>query len=192
MPVSDLIVPERIAEDTYVGKNIGKSFHKGLEISIEKSFSSLDRPLWIYVGDYRFNFTWQSNTFGNFYIENKNLKNNSLPGVPDERMYAMVTLRSKKWFYLEPEIYINGKTAMNDENSRFYESYSIFNIKGGFIFQKNKVAIRLSSAINNVLDKKYASMILINAPAANNRPPRFYYPGLPRNYFISASLRYNL
>ena len=41
---------------------------------------------------------------------------------------------------------------------------------------------------NNLFDKKYASGIVINARGFGGMDPRYYYPGLPRNYFISLNL----
>ena len=45
--------------------------------------------------------------------------------------------------------------------------------------------MNISSGINNLFNKKYASGIVINARGIGGRDPRYYYPGLPRNYFIS-------
>ena len=47
------------------------------------------------------------------------------------------------------------------------------------------ININLTSGINNLLDRKYASGVVINARGFGGREPRYYYPGLPRNYFIS-------
>ncbi len=187
MPVSDLIVPERIAEDTYVGKNVGKSRHTGFEISVEKADPLLNASSWFYVADYRLVYNRQSNKFGDFLENGVNYQGNNLPGVPENRMFALVNFRVKRWFFVEPEIYLNGETPMNDSNTKFYNSYSVGNIRFGYIFEKNRWNLRLSAAINNLTDEKYASMILINAPAAGNRPPRYYYPAMPRNYAIALS-----
>jgi iron complex outermembrane receptor protein len=46
----------------------------------------------------------------------------------------------------------------------------------------------ISSGINNLLNKKYASGIVINAKGFGGGQPRYYYPGLPRNYFISLNI----
>ena len=192
MPVKDLIVPDRIAEDTYIGKNIGKSLHTGMEISVEKALPVNDKSSWFYLGDYRLTFNWQSNKFQDFFLEGNNIKGNELPGVPETRLFASLNFRIKNWFFVEPEIYMNGKTAMNDENTRYYRAYNIANLRFGFIFEREQWNIKLSSAINNLPDEKYASMILINAPSANNRPPRYYYPGLPRNYFVSVAVGFRI
>ena len=50
------------------------------------------------------------------------------------------------------------------------------------------LGINISTGINNLFDTRYASGIVINARGFGGRDPRFYYPGLPRNYFISLSI----
>lgn len=192
MPVSDLIVPERIAEDTYIGKNIGQSLHRGVEISMEKSLPLSDRSSWFYLGNYRASFTWQSNKFQDFLQDGINLKGNILPGVPEKRLFAALDFRFKNLFFVQPEIFVNGKTAMNDLNTRFYRAYDVINLKVGFKLDKEKWNLTISTVCNNLFGEKYASMILINAPSANNRPPRFFYPGLPRNYSISVAAGFTI
>ena len=55
---------------------------------------------------------------------------------------------------------------------------------------KSKFLLELYGGINNAFDEKYASMILINAGSFGGRAPRYFYPGLPRNYYGGISLKY--
>lgn len=192
MPVQDLIVPERIAEDTYIGRNVGRSLHAGLEVLIEKAIPVSDRTRWFYLNDYRISYNWQSNKFLEFYHDSISLKGNDLPGVPGNKLFLSLSLKAKNLFFIEPELYINGRTAMNDVNTRIYKAYQVANLRFGFLAETRRWNAKLAAAINNITNEKYASMILINAPSANNRPPRYYYPGLPRNYFLSFSIGYSL
>ena len=50
-----------------------------------------------------------------------------------------------------------------------------------------KIIIIINTTDNNIFDVKYASGVVINARGFGGRDPRYYYPGLPRNYFISLS-----
>jgi iron complex outermembrane receptor protein len=43
--------------------------------------------------------------------------------------------------------------------------------------------------INNVFNQSHASMILINAPSFGGTPPRYYYPGMPRNFYLTLLLK---
>ena len=78
---------------------------------------------------------------------------------------------------------------MNDANELFTEAYSLIDFKISKLFSLNNFDINISSGINNIFDKRYASGIVINARGFGGRDPRYYYPGLPRNYFISLNLR---
>ena len=80
---------------------------------------------------------------------------------------------------------------MNDSNADFSDSYSLLNLKTGYQFEiLSGLKAHLDAGINNVTNEKYASMILTNATAIGNAQPRFYYPGLPINYYGIISLNY--
>jgi iron complex outermembrane receptor protein len=73
---------------------------------------------------------------------------------------------------------------MNDANTEIYKSYLISNARISYkiTYQKLPFKIRLIAGINNLLNINYASMILVNAPSFGTTSPRYYYPGLPRNF----------
>ena len=81
-----------------------------------------------------------------------------------------------------------GKIPMNDSNELFTNSYSVIDLKLSRLYSLKNLGINISTGINNLFDKKYASGIVINARGFGGRDPRYYYPGLPRNYFISLNL----
>ena len=45
--------------------------------------------------------------------------------------------------------------------------------------------------LNNILNEKYASQILINASGFGGNAPRYYYPGNPINYYTGININYN-
>jgi iron complex outermembrane receptor protein len=46
------------------------------------------------------------------------------------------------------------------------------------------------AGLNNVTDTRYASMVVVNAPGTPARPPRYYYPGMPRWFTLSAGVKF--
>jgi len=64
-----------------------------------------------------------------------------------------------------------------------------FNSSYKLILDK-KWSANLTFGINNLFDKNYASMILVNAPVLVNQVQRYYYPGLPRNYYVALSIQF--
>jgi iron complex outermembrane receptor protein len=53
-----------------------------------------------------------------------------------------------------------------------------------------RLKTELFAGINNVFDENYAASVLPNAVGFGNVPPRFFYPGNPRNYFMGINLEY--
>jgi iron complex outermembrane receptor protein len=80
---------------------------------------------------------------------------------------------------------------MRDDNSIYSESYGITNIKLGWLRNLGSFDLDVYGGIQNLFDVKYASMILVNAPSFGGRPPRYYYPGLPINYYAGLSVSYS-
>ena len=80
---------------------------------------------------------------------------------------------------------------IRDDNSIYSDSYQLANLMAGYEKSFKNLSISLSGGIQNLLNTHYASMILINATAAGSQSPRYYYPGLPRNFKSMVSLRYS-
>jgi iron complex outermembrane receptor protein len=99
--------------------------------------------------------------------------------------------RLKKGFYLNTHVLWVDKMPMNDGNSLYSNAYTRINLKAGY--RKSLSAnwhLNIYGGIHNITDTHYAAMILINAPSFGGSPPRYYYPGEPRNYFGGISLSY--
>ncbi|MCF8359782.1 MAG: TonB-dependent receptor [Prolixibacteraceae bacterium] len=65
-------------------------------------------------------------------------------------------------------------------------AYNVLNVNIKQLSTINpKLSFEFKAGINNVLNQHYASMILVNAPSYGGSAPRYYYPGMPRNFFFS-------
>jgi len=184
MDIKNLLVAQRTSFDTFVGVNAGKTSHPG----IEGQFNLL-----IYKPNSDNEITLESNFFKNWYkfLDFNNLgidfSNNLLTGVPSYTYSSHLKFRLNNFTSI---ISINGvgKIPMNDGNTLFNNKYSIINFKAYKKIDFNNIKFIISSGINNLLNKKYASGIVINAKGFGGGKPRYYYPGLPRNYFISLKI----
>ncbi|HKL32980.1 MAG TPA: TonB-dependent receptor, partial [Tangfeifania sp.] len=78
-----------------------------------------------------------------------------------------------------------GEMPVNDANSGFTEPYGLTNIEATYSPNFSKLKLELKAGIQNVFDVHYASMLAVNAPSFGGNLPRYYYPGNPRNYFVS-------
>ena len=180
MSIKNLLVAQRTSIDTYVGVNAGKTSHPG----IEGEFNLL-----LFQNNGK-EITLETNFFKNWYkfIEFDNLginySGNLLTGVPSYTFTSNLKFRINK---LTSILSINGvgETPMNDGNTLFNKKYSTINFKLFKSFNIENIKATISFGINNLLDEAYASGIVINAKSFGGNQPRYYYPGLPRNYFIS-------
>jgi iron complex outermembrane receptor protein len=83
-----------------------------------------------------------------------------------------------------------GKQYLNDGNEGIYQAYQTLNWNISYARDLSaNFGFSLALGINNVLDQSYASMILINAPSFGGAPPRYYYPGMPRNFYLTLSIK---
>lgn len=187
MEIKDLLVAKRIGDDQYEGINAGKTFHEGIEISLKHNWPisrtfNLDSYVGASIGNYEFK---------EFIDAENDYSGNKLTGVPANTASAGFNLNSNSGFYFSADFQFTDKIPMNDSNADFSDSYSLLNLKTGYQFEiLSGLKARLDAGINNVANEKYASMILTNATAVGNAQPRFYYPGLPINYYGIISLNY--
>ena len=55
-----------------------------------------------------------------------------------------------------------------------------------------RLKTEINTGVQNILNEKYASSILPNAVGIGTAPPRYYYPGNPRNFYGGLHLTYSL
>ncbi len=187
MQVQDLLVAERVAEDAWVGRNAGESLHQGLESELH----------WVLLQNFfaagysarefsiRANYSYNHFYFTDFVDFDDDFSGNQIPGVPDHVFYAGLYSELGMGAYAMAGLRHVGSMAMNDANSRYTDTYQTMDLtlgyKNEFEFLRNlDVFLRIS----NLFDTHYASMILVNAPSFGTAQPRYYYPGLPRNFTL--------
>lgn len=187
MEIKDLLVAKRVGDDQYVGANAGKTFHEGIEVTLNYNwqmnrFFGLNSYLGASIGNYEFKE----------FIDNGNdFSGNKLTGVPANKINAGLSFNTRLGIYFNADYQFVDKVPMNDANSAFSDSYAIINLKTGYRFEiLQNLTSHIAAGINNVTNEKYASLILPNAVANGNTAPRYYYPGLPVNYYGSVSLNY--
>tara|TARA_Y100001933_G_scaffold96512_1_gene97330 strand:+ start:781 stop:2994 length:2214 start_codon:yes stop_codon:yes gene_type:complete len=183
MDIRNLLVAQRTSFDTFTGVNAGRTSHPGLETTIN---------IPVLIGQ-KINITSSSN-FSKYWYIFKDFNNrgndysmNKLTGVPGHTLFSKIKVDFKNYL-LQFSFQNIGEIPMNDANTLFTDSYSLFDLKISRRLYLKGMEVNLSSGINNLLDKRYASGVVINARGFGGRDPRYYYPGLPRNYFISLNI----
>ena len=183
MDIKNLLVAQRTSFDTFTGVNAGRTTHPGLEATV--NFPLFRGKNLTITSSNNFSKYWY--IFKDFNNRGTDYSQNKLTGVPSHTIYSKIMINLKN--YLAQISFQNvGKIPMNDSNELFTDSYSVIDLKLSRLYSIKNLGISISTGINNLFDTRYASGIVINARGFGGRDPRFYYPGLPRNYFISLSI----
>ncbi len=196
MRVTNLLVAERVGEDAWVGRNAGESVHRGIEAEFQiillrnrpGNSSGWWNPSEISIQP---NFMVNNFVFTDFIDNEIDYTGNKLPGIPDFAGNAGIFLKVQGGLYSLIRFRHVGIMPMNDANSLHTEPYNLTNITLGYensLFRRFYADIFVS--VRNAFSEQYASMILVNAPSFQNRPPRYYYPGAPVNFTTGIKIKY--
>ena len=180
--IKNLLVARRTGEDAYVGVNAGKSLHPGLEAELRwavlnpGSFPSL-----ILNG----NATLANYRFQDFVDGENNYSGNLLPGTTRTTWLLAGDFQPVKNIGVRAWHRFTGKMPVNDANSDFTEPYDLANLEIKYTGETKRFNVEVKAGVQNIFDINYAAMLAVNAPAFGTAQPRYYYPGNPRNYFVS-------
>lgn len=187
--LKNLLLTKRITEDIFTGINAGKSQHQGLEIALKSDvFSYSDFP-----GALSANlaYTRSFNQFIDFTDNEIVFDGNDLPGIPNQTFQSVLLWKLFSYLEILAHIQYTGDQYLNDANTIQYNGFWITNLKITSPLQLRKGRLlNLYFGINNVSDTRYASMLIVNAIAPGNTEPRYYYPGMPRHYFVGLHCKF--
>jgi len=188
MDIDNLLVARRTGDDQFIGVNAGKTIHKGMEIGL--NYFLLNKPA-IQLSHSN-SFSLHRYTFDEFEDLDDDYAGNDLTGVPDKTFFSQLHLTMTSGFYTYLNYQFVGEIPLRDDNSVYADGYQLVNLKSGYkkIFSDH-FQLDAYIGLNNIFNEKYASMLLINAGSFGNKPPRYYYPGEPTNYYSGISLKYN-
>ncbi len=186
MKIKNLLVARRTAEDAYMGINAGATNHPGIEFKLD--YRLIDKPMWSTW--FRMNANLTRYRFAEFIDNENDYSGNKLTGTPASTTNWMLETTHAKGFFVNLHFQTIGRMPMRDDNSIYSESYQLLNFMAGYEKSFKNLSVSISSGVQNLLDTHYASMILINATATGNNSPRYYYPGMPRNFKSMVSLKY--
>lgn len=178
----NLLVTKRETEDIFYGANAGKTKHSGIEVSSSFRLTSFESN---YPASLDINYNFIRATFTDFTDDGVDYSGNTLPGIPQQNLWISANIESPVGVYFIPQYQFTGKQYLNDANEGSYTAFHLLHFKAGYAVNFKALKIDLAFGVRNLLDEHYASMILVNAPSFGSSQPRYYYPGMPRNYFVS-------
>ncbi len=185
--ISNLLVARRTANDQYVGINAGNSSHKGIEFALNYELLKTSK---LEIGTY-FSASLNDFRFKDFIDKGIDYSRNRLTGVPNQQWNTGIDLKTASGFSFNTSFMGFGKTPMNDNNTKYSDSYTLLDVKAIYSFTILKfLKSTISTGMNNLLDRKYAASILPNAIGFGAVAPRYFYPGNPINFYGGISISY--
>ncbi|MEM1322513.1 MAG: TonB-dependent receptor [Bacteroidota bacterium] len=189
MQVSDLLVARRTALDQFIGINAGKTIHNGLEAQIRYTLVAImDKNL-----NLTLSYTFSDFKFDEFIDDEDDFSGNELTGTAPHIVNAIL-FGELNGFYSSLNFHFVDAMPLTDANTVYSDAYQLLHFQFGYRFHNRRQNwhFDISAGVNNVLDEKYAAMHQINAQGFGGNAPRYYYPGLPRNYYLNLGVKYNL
>lgn len=184
--IKHLLITKRLSEDIFTGINAGKTSHEGVEIQFSGDIFQLDNFPGVLTTNV--SFTWGNHRFIDFTDNGQNYKGNQLPGIPDKTAFAEISWKPIKNWEIETSGFFTGQQFLNDENTLQHPRYTLFNFKNSVNVSFRQFSIDLFAGINNVMNTRYASMVVVNALSFGNSEPRYFYPGMPRSVYLGIKL----
>ena len=183
MTISDLLVARRTGNDEFVGVNAGKTVHQGIEV-----YMSVQLPKGILL---QASYTFSDYEFKEFSDLDQDYSGNPLTGVAPHVFHLTTSWQTPFGFYLQARYQFVDEMPLRDDASIFSDSYNLLHLQTGYERSFGQhFSFQTAFGLNNVFDKSYASMVLINAASFGGRAPRYYYPGEERNWYIRLGGKY--
>jgi iron complex outermembrane receptor protein len=191
--VKNLLVAERVAEDRYIGRNAGKTDHNGIELLLNYNF-----PVSANVRARTFvNAAYNSIEFDEFIDEEEDFSGNDLPAVPQETVNAGLDIITSFGLTLRTTYQFEGEMPLNDANTEFRSHYDLLHFKLALepLEMMNTSIdqnwdLEIFGGVNNALDEHYAASVIPNAVGFGGNAPRYFYPGMPRNFYGGLAVGY--
>ena len=187
MDIKNLLVAQRVGEDQYIGKNAGKTRHKGLELDVRyRGTISQSLTLMPYIS-----YTLSDHSFIDFVDGDNDYSGNPLTGVPKHRLSSGMDLQHASGLSLNLTHQFVDKIPLSDAASAYSDSFNVFNLKLGYRASLTQnLTMGINAGINNIFDTNYAQSVLINSVGFGGAQPRYFYPGNGRNYYGGIRLVY--
>jgi len=187
MDIKNLLVSERVGQDEYIGRNAGKTKHRGLELDGSLIFSLCSQAtLTPFIS-----YTYSDHSFVHFIDQDSDYSGNPLTGVPKHRFNTGWRLDYARAFYWTFIVQHVGKIPLTDGNTLSSQAFTIYNTRMGYRKKfGTSLTLGLELGLNNLFDERYASSVLINAVGFGNSEPRYYYPGNERNFYAGLEVGY--
>ena len=154
-------------------QNVGSTSRYGLELNSQLSFKG---------GKINLSYTLSKNKFEDFIIDNNNLADNLIPGIPSQMLDLDLIFKLSRGRSLIISNRLIGERYADNANETLVSSYNLLNIKySKEIFKKSEIFL----GVNNAFNQEYFDNIRINAFGK-----RYYEPAPKRNFYFGINFSF--
>ena len=154
-------------------QNVGSTSRYGIELNSQLSFKG---------GRINLSYTLSKNKFQDFIIDNNNLADNLIPGIPSQMLDLDLILKLSRGRSLIISNRLIGERYADNANETLISSYNLLNIKySKEIFSSSEIFL----GVNNAFNQEYFDNIRINAFGK-----RYYEPAPKRNFYFGVNFSF--
>ena len=154
-------------------QNVGSTSRYGLELNSQLSFKG---------GRINLSYTLSKNKFEDFLIDNNNLADNLIPGIPSQMLDLDIIFKLSRDRSLIISNRLIGERYADNANETLISSYNLLNIKySKEIFSNSEIFL----GVNNAFNQDYFDNIRINAFGK-----RYYEPAPKRNFYFGINFSF--
>ena len=154
-------------------QNVGSTSRYGLELNSQLSFKG---------GRINLSYTLSKNKFEDFIIDNNNLADNLIPGIPSQMLDLDLIFKLSRGRSLIISNRLIGERYADNANETLINSYNLLNVKySKEIFSSSEMFLGL----NNAFNQEYYDNIRINAFGK-----RYYEPAPKRNFYFGVNFSF--
>jgi iron complex outermembrane receptor protein len=154
-------------------QNVGSTSRFGVELNSQLYFKG---------GRINLSYTLSKNKFEDFIINNNNLANNLIPGIPSQMLELDLIFKLSRGRSLIISNRLIGERHADNANETLISSYNLLNLKySKDIFSNTEIFL----GVNNAFNQEYYDNIRINAFGK-----RYYEPAPKRNFYFGINFSF--
>jgi iron complex outermembrane receptor protein len=154
-------------------QNVGSTSRYGVELNSQLYFKG---------GRINLSYTLSKNKFEDFIIDNNNLADNLIPGIPSQMLDLDIIFKLSRDRSLIISNRLIGERYADNANETLISSYNLLNIKySKEIFSSSEIFL----GVNNAFNQEYFDNIRINAFGK-----RYYEPAPKRNFYFGINFSF--
>lgn len=164
------------APGRFLYRNTGRSRHRGAEVDLKASLPSGLRLAVAYA--------LTEHRFVEFPTDSTPLDGRYVPGVPRSTAYAALSAGTGDGGWADLEVAQAGTAYADDANGLRAAPWWVLNLRAGWVRRAGARRLAPFVGVNNLLDRRYAAALTVNARAVSGAGRRAFEPAPGRNYYV--------